>query len=101
MKLGTYANLVKKLDATFKRANEQDETLFTLHQMRQRSNETAEEAVTRFREQAALARVDLTTNGRLAIDYLKAVLNERLVEKISLDINEPSEDFEDWVKLAI
>ena len=101
LKLGTYADLVKKLDATFKRANEQDEALFTLHQMRQRSNETAEEAVTRFCEQAALAGVDLTTNGRLAIDYLKAVLNERLVEKISLDINEPSEDFEDWVKLAI
>lgn len=97
--LGTYNNFITELDENFKRDNEEDEALFTLHRMRQKSDETAAQAITRFKEQAALAGVDLETNPRLAIDYLKNVLNPNLVDKISVDVNEPS-DFEGWAKLA-
>ena len=68
--------------------------------MRQTSTETAEQAITRFKEQASLAGVSLTNQPRLAIDYLRAVLNPALIDKISLDINEPN-TFEEWAGLAI
>ena len=68
--------------------------------MRQTSTETTEQAITRFKEQASLAGVSLTNQPRLAIDYLRAVLNPALIDKISLDINEPN-TFEEWAGLAI
>ena len=97
---GSYKNFLQKLDDTFKRANEEQEALFQLHQMKQRNDETADQTITRFREQASLAGVSLTDNPLLAIDYLREVLNPRLVEKISLDVNEPT-TFEEWVKLVV
>ena len=101
LKLGSYEDLMKKLDKTFKRSNEEEEALFELNNMKQRNDETAEQAITRFRDLASLAGLDLTTNQRIAIDYLKDALNDRLVDKISTDINEPDDDFEKWVTLAI
>ena len=89
-----------ELDKTFKRKHEEDEALFNLNQMRQTATETAEQAITRFKEQASLAGVSLTDQPRLAIDYLRAVLNPTLVDKISLDIREPK-TFEEWTDLAI
>ena len=59
-----------ELDKTFKRRHEEDEALFNLNQMRQTSTETAEQAITRFKEQASLAGVSLTDQPRLAINYL-------------------------------
>ena len=92
--------LLGELDKTFKRKHEEDEALFNLNQMRQTSTETAEQAITRFKEQASLAGVSLTDQPRLAIDYLRAVLNPTLVDKISLDIREPK-TFEEWTDLTI
>ena len=89
-----------ELDKTFKRKHEEDEALFNLNQMRQTSTETAEQVITRFKEQASLAGVSLTVQPRLAIDYLRAVLNPTLVDKISLDIRE-LKTFEEWTDLAI
>lgn len=97
---GTYDDFLKTLDTSFKRQNEEDEALFNLHRMRQKSDETAEQLITRFREQASLAGLDIEATPRLAIDYLKDILNPSLVDKISLDVNEPT-SFEEWVKLVI
>ncbi|KAG2019800.1 hypothetical protein CC2G_005203 [Coprinopsis cinerea AmutBmut pab1-1] len=81
--LGNFDELLKKLDDTFKQPEEEDEALFALNNMKQRPNERAEQTITRFREQASLAGLDLTKNDRIAIDYLKDVLDP------------------EWVKLAI
>jgi hypothetical protein len=97
----TFADFSEKLDATFKRKNEEEEALHDVHRMKQGNDETAEQVITRFREKAALAEIDLEGAGRLAIDYLRDVLKPGLVEKLSTDINEPGDKFEDWVKLAI
>ncbi|KAF6741209.1 hypothetical protein DFP72DRAFT_1084666 [Ephemerocybe angulata] len=110
LNLGTYAAFMNDLDNTFKRDNEEDEALFNVHRMKQQKDESANQAVTRFCEQASLAGIDLTTNPlihaegaspRLAIDYLKSVLNEGLVNKVTLDINEPTDNIENWVKIAL
>ncbi|KAG2019729.1 hypothetical protein CC2G_005143 [Coprinopsis cinerea AmutBmut pab1-1] len=98
--LGNFDELLKKLDDTFKQPEEEDEALFALNNMKQRPNERAEQTITRFREQASLAGLDLTKNDRIAIDYLKDVLDPGLVDKVSLDVREP-DTFEEWVKLAI
>jgi len=95
-----FSEFLEELDKTFKRKHEEDEALFNLNQMKQRHDENAEEAITRFKEQASLAGVSLTDQPRLAIDYLRSVLNPTLVDKISLDIREPK-TFEEWTDLAI
>ena len=91
---------MNSLENSTRLSKEEDEALFNLNQMRQTSTETAEQAITRFKEQASLAGVSLTDQPRLAIDYLRAVLNPTLVDKISLDIREPK-TFEEWTDLAI
>ena len=95
-----YDKFIEELDATFKRKNEEEEALFTLNQMKQRADETAAETITRFKEQASLAGVPLEEQPRLAIDYLRSVLNPALVEKMSMDIREPHV-FEEWTDMAI
>ena len=88
------------MNKTFKRTDEDGEALNIVHRMKQRKDESVEQVVTRFREQASLANIDLA-NGMLAIDYLKPILNEKLVDKITDNIDEPVDNFENWVKLAI
>ena len=95
-----FSEFLAELDKTFKRKHEEDEALFNLNQMKQLPKEDADTAITRFKEQASLAGVSLTDQPRLAIDYLRSVLHPSLVDKISLNIDEPK-TFEEWADLAV
>jgi len=97
----TYANFISALDSTFKRANEEEEALFDLHRLKQRDGETAEQVITRFREKASLAGLDVDQNPRLAIDYLRACLHPKLVDNVAKDTHKPDDDFELWSALVI
>ena len=95
-----FSEFLIELDKTFKRKHEEDKALFNLNQMKQLPKEDADTAITRFKEQASLAGVSLTEQPRLAIDYLRSVLHPSLVDKISLNIDEPK-TFEEWADLAV
>ena len=70
-----------------------------LHRLKQKPGQTADEIITRFRNLAALAGINLTDHI-VAIDYLKRVIRPEVVQQMETSLNEP-DTFEEWVANVI
>jgi hypothetical protein len=91
-----YKGCWEELENVFKKENEADQALLDLHNLRQGAGDSAETTITHFQNLIALAKVLTEGNNRVFIDYLRNALNKRLVERVSLMIDEPT-TFEKWV----
>ena len=95
----TYKDFWKTFEDNFKKQYVEDDALYYLKHKKQ-EKESFQTFVTNWRQIAAAAEFSLINNDRIALDYLKPLVNPALLRKLREDLNEPT-TFEEWVKKAI
>ena len=90
----------EKFTTAFQTEDEANQVLLDLHNLKQGPGESAETMMMRFRHLVVLGKIPEENNDHIYINYLRNTLSPKLVEKMSLLIDEP-EEFEEWVRVAI
>jgi hypothetical protein len=98
--LDNFSTFWARFAKVFKKYHQEDDALFYLKSKHQGPKETAQTFITNWKQLAALAEFQIENNDRIALDYLKPLINDNLRRKMAGLLNEP-EKFEDWTESAI